>query len=1218
MINIGKLRAASATYYLSAVAPDQVGYYVGNGEAPGRWRGSLAADLGLDGEVDAIGFQRLLAGLHPSTGEQLLSAAGSNSRAQARSDEHRSPRTDGASALDSAQVAAQLGVTDRAVQQWLKTGAELTDQLSAHLGRPITTGAEVAVVLAEVDLAVADIKVPSTFLVGAREPRPASLSRGAPRWVVTQNEVDRLAAARRPPTAQAGWDVVFRPPKSYSVLWAVGGAELGTEIKAIHHDAVSDALAYLEDAAATARTTADVAGERQRVRVETTGFVAAAFDHRDSRAGDPLLHTHVVVANATRRPDGSWAALDPRGLYTHALAADGVYQATFRHLAERRLGIASDPVVNGWADAQGVPRRVVEHFSKRSADIEAELARIGSQSASARQTAALTTRQTKQPKDGGDLHERWRSEAAEVGFGPNEVAACLDVTTGATIDRRTVEIVFDNLGGPTGLTASAATFTRADVVAALATSLGGAIRGSELAALASEFCASERTLHIAESRPGHRRARILNLRGEWTTHLPDTAYTTPELAAIEAELMAWATTPAYESPAVYPSVVAAVLAERPDMNEEQRHMVRTICGSEDFIRPVVGYPGSGKTYATEAVVATLVEAGVPVVGCAVTAEAADELARQTGLGRRAGTLGCDTIAKVLGDLAHPEYGGLASGTVVIVDEASTVSHRDLHRLGIHARRAGGALVLVGDPHQHGAIGPGNFFTWLANERPVVTLVSNNRQRDSVDQLANVEYREGRIAESLARRDAAGRVTRSTTADELYDRMVDDWFVDWQAGGRDPMITTRNAVRADLAERARTRLVVTGALSGPAVDLNGKPFQAGDAVVTRRNNRRLRDADDATWYVKNGSRGVVVEIDQTTGDLVVDFAGHGDALHRVRLPNGWARASTGSTAHVEYGYAVTDYGVQGRTLGVSRALLDDATTATGAYVASTRGREANRLYLVEGQQADRGVDGDVVHDVVANSADRDLDAVAARLAADEAAPLIHEIDPRSAAAGQLAATSTLRELEGRLAGVERRLADAPSDVSRRIAGAERRRDELTARRRVEHDKLGSTSSDRRRGRDLSGELHRLDEQLGALEGRLVGLRVADRERTEYRERFAHVFERQDLLRAAIETRTTQVRLAAPTTVGRLLPPARAGAGRSERSATREAAEELAVWADRTGTSPDVARSVTEVLGDRPSDRDTAAGWDRAAAAVRQVDPALIADGPARPVELSLTP
>lgn len=1213
MINIGKLRAASASYYLSAVAADQVGYYVGNGEAPGRWRGSLATELGLDGEVDDIGFERLLAGLHPATGEELLSASGSNSRARARSDEQRARRSDGASALDTAQVAAQLGVTDRAVQQWLKAGAELASDLATVLGRPITTGDEVIAAIEELG-PDADISMPSTFLVGSRQARPAASGRGGPRWVVTQQEVDRLVATRKPPTAQAGWDVVFRPPKSYSVLWAVGGEHLGNEIKAIHHAAVEDALVYLEDSAATARTTADVAGSRQRVRVETTGFVAAAFDHRDSRAGDPLLHTHVVIANVTRRPDGSWAALDPRGLYAQARAADGVYQATFRHLAERRLGIASDPVVNGWADAKGVPRAVVEHFSKRSADIEAELARIGAHSASARQAAALATRQAKQPKDGVDLHERWRAEAQRIGFGAAEVEACLGRTAGTSVDRRTIEVVFGNLGGPSGLTATSATFTRADVVAALATSLGGAVRGSELAALADEFCASERVLHVAESRPGRRRARILNLRGEWTTHLPDTSYTTPELALIEVDLMAWASAGASTGNAPVPdSIVDAVLAARHDLNEEQRHMVRVVCGSADFFRPVVGYPGSGKTYASEAVVAALVESGRPVVGCAVTAEAADELARQTGLGTRSGTLGCDTIARVLGDLDHAEYGGLPTGAVVIVDEASTVPHRDLHRLATHVRRAGGSMVLIGDPHQHGAVGPGSFFTWLADARPVVTLVSNNRQRDALEQLANVEYREGRIAESLARRDRAGRITRAATADELYERVVEDWFEDWQRGARDPMIATRNAVRDELAWRARSRLAAAGALRGAAVVLGGVPFQVGDTIVARRNNRRLRD--DGGWFVKNGSRGTVAEIDTASGDLVVDFAGHDSSPHRVRLPFAWSASTTGGTAHVEYGYAVTDYGVQGRTLDVSRAVLDDATTAPGAYVASTRGRDSNRLYLVEGHQADRGVDGDVVHDVEANAAERDLDVIARRLAADKAEALVHEIDPRATAVGQLAATSTLMDLERRLAGVERRLSDAPDDVSRRIAGAERRRDELAARRRVVTEEL---RSDRRVGasRELRRELHELDDQLGALEGRLAALRSADHARREYRERYAHVFERRDLLRAAIETRTTQLRLAAPVLVARLLPAASHTTVRSDRWAMRAAEEELAVWADRNGRRIEDARSVGEALGAPPLGRDDVDAWARVSAAVQQLDPAHV-DQPT-PVAPELVP
>jgi conjugative relaxase-like TrwC/TraI family protein len=43
--------------------------------------------------------------------------------------------------------------------------------------------------------------------------------------------------------------------------------------------------------------------------------VAVAFEHRMSRAGDPNLHTHVLVQNAAQGPDGRWTALDSHRLY---------------------------------------------------------------------------------------------------------------------------------------------------------------------------------------------------------------------------------------------------------------------------------------------------------------------------------------------------------------------------------------------------------------------------------------------------------------------------------------------------------------------------------------------------------------------------------------------------------------------------------------------------------------------------------------------------------------------------------------------------------------------------------------------------------------------------------------------------------------------------------------------------------------------------------------
>ena len=76
------------------------------------------------------------------------------------------------------------------------------------------------------------------------------------------------------------------------------------------------------------------------IRLPGRGFVAAAFRHRSSRAGDPLLHTHVVVANATQAADGRWTALDGRELYRHAKTAGYLYQAALRAELSRRARAA--------------------------------------------------------------------------------------------------------------------------------------------------------------------------------------------------------------------------------------------------------------------------------------------------------------------------------------------------------------------------------------------------------------------------------------------------------------------------------------------------------------------------------------------------------------------------------------------------------------------------------------------------------------------------------------------------------------------------------------------------------------------------------------------------------------------------------------------------------------------------------------------------------------
>jgi TrwC relaxase len=72
---------------------------------------------------------------------------------------------------------------------------------------------------------------------------------------------------------------------------------------------VRDALSFIERHALFTRQ-----GRKEVRQVNVTGLVAAAFTHRDSRAGDPDLHTHVAVANKVQTLDGRWLSIDGRVL----------------------------------------------------------------------------------------------------------------------------------------------------------------------------------------------------------------------------------------------------------------------------------------------------------------------------------------------------------------------------------------------------------------------------------------------------------------------------------------------------------------------------------------------------------------------------------------------------------------------------------------------------------------------------------------------------------------------------------------------------------------------------------------------------------------------------------------------------------------------------------------------------------------------------------------
>jgi conjugative relaxase-like TrwC/TraI family protein len=220
-----------------------------------------------------------------------------------------------------------------------------------------------------------------------------------------------------------GWDVTYSPPKSVSVLHAVGDARVAAETLAAHRSAVRAALGYLESDACWTRR-----GAGGTTRLMGEGFVAVEYVHRVSRAGDAQLHSHVIMANMTRA-DGRWTTLDGRALYAHLKTASALYHAQLRAELTRRLGVEWEPVAPGRlaAEIRGVPRAVLRDQSRRRQEIVQRMADRGESSPRAAQAAALDTRKAKDyDVDRHDVALDLQRRIADKGLGPAELAKVVD------------------------------------------------------------------------------------------------------------------------------------------------------------------------------------------------------------------------------------------------------------------------------------------------------------------------------------------------------------------------------------------------------------------------------------------------------------------------------------------------------------------------------------------------------------------------------------------------------------------------------------------------------------------------------------------------------------------------------------------------------------------------------------------------------------------------
>src|SRR5438067_1706865 len=326
--------------------------------------------------------------------------------------------------------------------------------------------------------------------------------------VITIERIDPLTDERSIETKKlapvAGFDLVFSPPKSVSLLHALGDEDTCRAVNEAHLSAWQAALSYLEDEACVTRR-----GRNGVYREHAGGFVAAAYQHRTSRAQDPHLHTHVIVANMTRSPsDAKWRALDGEAiLKTYRLAAGYLYEAHLRAELARTLGVGWEKPRKGWAELKGVPRRVIDEFSTRRLAVVERMRERAASGFYAAQVAAVDTRERKEQADLVALREDWRARAAEHGLGQRELSSLVGRSARREPAPRELQTIVRRLLGPLGLTEKRTAFAAPELVMAWADALPQGATVSRIRRLSERFVAIDGVARVGDAPTPGRPAR---------------------------------------------------------------------------------------------------------------------------------------------------------------------------------------------------------------------------------------------------------------------------------------------------------------------------------------------------------------------------------------------------------------------------------------------------------------------------------------------------------------------------------------------------------------------------------------------------------------------------------------------------------------------------------------------------------------------------------------
>ncbi len=735
----------------------------------------------------------------------------------------------------------------------------------------------------------------------------------------------------------AGYEACLTVPKDVSVILSQMSAENRDNLQALNWNATEATFRLIEQKFAFSRV-----GKlgRRRVRV---GLVVPMFEHASARPvdhhpPDPNLHIHAQPFNLGVDCQGKTHAIDPVPIFRNQKLLTAFYRAKLAAGLRAEFGLIIQASRSGFR-IEGVPRDLVQAYSKRRAQILAYMAKHSQTGGKAAARAALATRARKDPLvSRQELIDGWRRENAAAGFNDGLVARLL--RHGPRKTKGTIQQVIK--AALAGLTQKKNHFTKRDLLLATLSIL-------------PQFGLDPEPVFEQVDTFLQNDPNIVPLAGARS----NPRYTTKQILTEERRMLA-----ALERLKQRPGLALSdreldrQLQKRPSLRTDQRQLVQHLTQHRSALRIGLGWAGTGKTFALKTSVDGWKRQGYRVLGVAPTGEAASVLAEEIGIE-------CQTVTKLLGDfrlplsaaLVHhirqfiraakrkrtrafrqPRPAKITKKTILLVDEAGMIGTRHMRMIGELVAKGGGTLCLIGDPGQLPAVDSTPPLQALTRLHTSAALTHIQRQKAAWARRAAKAFAQGHVSDALQ----LFAEKHSITVRDSVEEAIQQACLDWTAEGlltphRAAILANTNEIchaantlcqehrlRAGTIEASRS-IRITDEQNDRVYESNAHLF---DRVLFTRNSRGRHG-----YGVNNGTLGTITAISPFSSEIAV-LLDHG----------GTVRINVAKFPHIRLGYAMTTYKAQGASIPKVYAIVGgQLQNLPASYVQATRAIEGTQFY-----------------------------------------------------------------------------------------------------------------------------------------------------------------------------------------------------------------------------------------------------------------------------------